>query len=392
LSKRAIIKFGGADLADGKKIKTAAKMVSTSNYEEIVVVVSAIKGTTDKLVEITSECGKLSDENVAEIISMGERTSARIFTSALKALGVKALYLDPSSEGWPIITDSNFINAKPNMVRTCELVGDYIVPLLGENIVVVCGFLGLDEKGRVTTLGRGGSDTTAMILANCLKANEIILVKDTDGVMSADPKIVSNARPLRKLDIHEMFALSYGGAKVIKADSLKYKLPINRLRILNFVSGINSEGTEITGVFNSNSLEINKKNGLLAVSLVCKIEPLTVSKIISFFGNRPIYGISTGRASLTVFTSSEKSEELINILHNSHLCLAISSKSNVGLIELTHPIFVDSPGWVAKVSNVLASGKINIIEITTSTSTISVFIEESSINRASKILRDIYET
>jgi aspartate kinase len=392
LSKRVIIKFGGADLADGKKIKTAAKMVSTSNYDEIVVVVSAIKGTTDKLVEIASECGKLSDENVAEIISMGERTSARIFTSALKALGVKALYLDPSSEGWPIITDSNFINAKPNMARTCELVRDYIVPLLGENIVVVCGFLGLDEKGRVTTLGRGGSDTTAMILANCLKANEIILVKDTDGVMSADPKIVSKARPLRKLDIHEMFALSYGGAKVIKADSLKYKLPINRLRILNFASGIDSEGTEITGVFNSNSLEINKKNGLLAVSLVCKIEPLTVSKIISLFGSRPIYGISTGRASLTVFTSSEKSEELINILHNSQLCLAISSKSNVGLIELTHPIFVDSPGWVAKVSNVLASGKINIIEITTSTSTISVFIEESSINRASKILRDIYET
>jgi aspartate kinase len=210
--------------------------------------------------------------------------------------------------------------------------------------------------------------------------------------MSADPKIVSKARPLRKLDIHEMFALSYGGAKVIKADSLKYKLPINRLRILNFASGIDSEGTEITGVFNSNSLEINKKNGLLAVSLVCKIEPLTVSKIISFFGSRPIYGISTGRASLTVFTSSEKSEELINILHHSQLCLAISSKSNVGLIELTHPIFVDSPGWVAKVSNVLASGKINIIEITTSTSTISVFIEESSINRASKILRDIYET
>jgi aspartate kinase len=392
LGLRAVIKFGGADLASGRKIREAARKVIESGYDEIVVVVSAMAGTTDDLIKVISEIGGVDDQDYAEIVSMGERTSARIFCSALRSLGADAVYLEPDDEEWPIITDSDFRNASPDMDETCDRVRRFIEPLLGEKIVVICGFLGRDKEGRLTTLGRGGSDTTAMVLANCLEADEVVLVKTTEGVMSADPKIIPDARPLSNLDIHEMFALSYGGAKVIKAEALKYKLPNQKLKIVSFSGANLMRGTEITGVFNSNSFEISKKRGLSAVSLVCDIEPDVVSRIIASFGDRALYGISTGRVSLTVFTSSENLEDLVRSLHGLEGCKALSFRGGVGLIEVTHPIFVDSPGWIARISGALASEKINIIEVTTSKSTISIFVDESRIEEAVKVVRDALET
>ncbi|MBS7656626.1 aspartate kinase [Candidatus Bathyarchaeota archaeon] len=389
MANRAVIKFGGADLATGEKIRKAAKMVAESGYKEIVVVVSAMAGVTDNLTKLISEIGIADAQDYADIVSMGERTSARILCSALRSLGVESEYFDPSQENWPIITDSNFKDATPNMEKTCERVRLFVEPLLGKKVVVVCGFLGRDEEGHITTLGRGGSDTTAMVLGNCLKAEEIVLVKETEGVMSADPKIVPEAKPLKKLDIHEMFALSHGGAKIIKAEALKFKLPDQKLRVVSFFNGISSGGTEISGVFNSSSCEITDKKGLVAVSMICSIEPSNVSKIIASFGNRPIYGISTGKVSLTVFTSSEEPNKLISELHRSELCKALSLRTNVGLIEVTHPSFIDSPGWVAKVSGALASKNINIIEVTSSKATISIFIDDKLVEDALKVVRDI---
>jgi len=392
LGTRAVIKFGGADLASGPKIREAAKKVLESNYDEIVVVVSAMKGMTDKLIRVISEMGDVNDQDYAEIVSMGERTSARLFCSALRSLGADAVYIEPDDKKWPIITTSDFKNASPDIKKTCERVKRFIEPLLGKKIVVICGFLGRDDKGRLTTLGRGGSDTTAMVLANCLNADEVVLVKETEGVMSADPKIIADAKPLNSLNIHEMFALSYGGAKIIKAEALKYKLPNQKLKIVSFSSRNLSGGTEITGVFNSNSFEISEKKGLSAVSLVCNIESDVISRIVAAFKDRPLYGISTGRVSLTIFTSSENLDALLKDLHNLDICKALSCRSNVGLIELTHPAFVDSPGWIAKISEALASEKINIIEVTTSKSTINIFIDETKIEDAIKAVRDTLET
>ncbi len=392
VANRVVIKFGGADLASGKKIRKAAHMVLESGYKEVVVVVSAMAGATDSLVNVMSKIGNVDDRDYAEIISMGERISARIFCSALRSLGTDATYLEPSDERWPIITDSNFRSAEVDMEKTCAQVRRYLEPLLREKTVVVCGFLGRDEDGNVTTLGRGGSDTTATVLANCLGAEEIILVKETKGVMSADPRIVPKARPLRRLDIHEMFALAYGGAKIVKTKALKYKLPDQKLRVVSFSQGVRSMGTEITGEFNANSSEVSERRGIMAISFVCDIEPDRFSRLIGSFGNRPIYGVSTGKRSLTVFTSSEQPKQLVNDLHDLNLCKALSCRSNVGLIELTHPDFVDSPGWIAKVSGALASEKINIIEITTSKSTINIFVDESKIEDAVKVVRDTLET
>ncbi len=391
MAGRVVIKFGGADLSTGEKIRRAAEMVARSGYREVVVVVSAMGETTNRLIEVISEIGDVNDIDYAEIVSMGERASVRIFSSALRSLGVKSIYIDPAQPEWPIITDSNYRDAKPSMDETRRRVKEYIEPLLGEFVPVICGFLGRDDHGNVTTLGRGGSDTTALILANCLEADEVILVKETEGVMSADPRMIPDAKPLDRLDIHEMFALAHGGARIIKAEALRYKLPNQRLRVVRFSNGLGSGGTEITGVFDSNSFKLADRRGILAVSLVCRITPENMSTVFNALRGRPIYGISTGSGSLTIFTSSNDKVELMNRLHSLGVAKALSCRGNVGMIELTHPVFIDSPGWVARVSNILASSGINIIEITTSKATINIFIDESRLEDAVKAVRDHLE-
>ena len=388
---RVVVKFGGACLSNGEKVRKAAGKVVESGYKEVVVVVSAMGDTTNRLIEIMKQIGTVAPEDYSEVVAMGERTSARIFSAALKAQGADSKYFEPSQDEWPIITDSNFTDAKPLLEETCRRVKAHLEPLLGKVIPVVCGFLGRDEHGRVTTLGRGGSDTTALLLANCLKAEEVILVKETEGVMSADPKIVPDAKPLPKLDIHEMFTLAYGGAKIVKASALKYKLPNQRLRVVRFSNSLKSGGTEIVGVFNSTTPEVTWKPRLLAVSIVCEMNPKGIGAILSALGDRPVYGISTGRNSLTVFTSLGGEERLLKRLHRLGVCKALSCRGGIGLLEVTHPSFIDSPGWVAKVSGALTSKGINIIEITTSKATINVFIDESNLEEAVKAVRRIFE-
>jgi len=387
------VKFGGADLATGEKIRRAAEMILKANFKEVIVVVSAMGNMTDTLIDTISHLGKISDKDYADIVSMGERISARIFCSALKALGADAVYIEPSHEEWPIITDSNFKNAKPDIHETRMRVQKYIEPLLSSGkIVVICGFLGKDKDGNVTTLGRGGSDTTALILANSLRAEEVLLVKETEGVLSADPKIVDNPRVLDKIDIYEMFALAHGGAKIIKAEALKYKIPEQRLRVVSFMSGdFRSPGTEILGALNSKTFDIKSEKNITAISLICDINPRNLGQIFAALDENIIFGVSTGRNTITIFTFSKDLRGLINKLHSLSFVKALSCLTGVGLIEISHPDFIDSPGWLAKVTSALASKGINIIEVTTSKSTISIFVDESKIDEAITAVRDILE-
>jgi aspartate kinase len=393
LGNRVVVKFGGADLSNGEKIAHAADLIVKSPYAEKVVVVSAMGKMTDNLVGTVEQIGNVKDADYAEIVSMGERTSARVFCSALKAKGANAEFIDPSSDRWPIITDSHFCDAKPDFEKTKEKVQKYLVPLLQKTIPVICGFLGKDVAGNTTTLGRGGSDTTAMLLANCLEVDEVILVKETSGVLSADPKIVSETHFLDLIEVHELFDLAQGGAKIVKAESLSYKLPNQKLRIVSMDSDdLSVGGTEVTGSLNSNSIEIIAHNTVLAINVVCDVTPDNVQGIFSVLQSRPIYGVSSGNNSITVFTSDGSVNEVLNNLHQLGKFKAISHREKVALIQVNHPTFVDSPGWVAKISNALSVEGINIIEVTTSKATINVFIEENQLTRAEKAIGDVFES
>jgi len=386
---RVVIKFGGADLSSGEKIQRAAKLVAEARFEEMIVVVSAMGKTTDSLAKTIKQIG-VSDAEWAEILSTGERTSARIFCAALRAQGLKAEVFDPAYENWPIITDSNFLNATPNLEKTASLTLQFLTPLLGKAVPVVCGFLGKDSQGRVTTLGRGGSDTTAVLLARCISADEIILVKETSGVLSADPKIVPDARLLSKLEIHEMFDLAQGGAKIVKPGALKYKLPNQTLRIVNFDSGnLTSNGTEITGSFNLNSAETQTQQGLIAISIVCEVNAQNIRNVFSVLREKPVYGVSSGRKSVTIFTTDGDVAQILNQLHNIKGFRALSHRENVAMFQISDPDFIDSPGGIARISNALSQAGINIIEVTTSKATINVFIEENEIKRAKEAIGNV---
>ena len=393
MSSRVVIKFGGADLSTDEKIARAAKLVATAPYKEIIVVVSAMGKMTDTLTSTISHIGNVSDEDYAEIVSMGERASARVFCSALRAIGAKAELIDPANANWPIITDSRFRDAKPNLEKTTTLTQKFLAPLLGATILVVCGFLGKDSNGKVTTLGRGGSDTTALLLAKCLDADAIILVKETGGVLSADPKVVADARLLDKLDIHEMFDLAQGGAKIVKPEALKYKLPNQKLRIVSFASdSLAVGGTEIAGSFNPNSAEMDSHEGLLAINVVCEVNAANLREVFAVLSQNAIYGVSSGRKSITVFTSDGNVNEVINKLHSVKGFKAISHRENVAMLQISHPVFIDSPGGVARISSALSQEDINIIEVTTSKATINVFIEENQLKRAMEAINNVFET
>jgi len=393
VGNRVVIKFGGADLATGEKVAQAAKMVADANYREIVVVVSAMGKTTDSLLNTAMQIGDVSDTDYAELISMGERVSARFFCSALRTQGAKPELFDPFNDNWPLITDSNFRNARPNMEKTDELARKFIVPLLGDAIPVVCGFTGKDPNGRITVLGRGGSDTTALVLAKCLDADEVILVKETSGVLSADPKIVSGARSLNKLDIHEMFDLAQGGAKIVKPEALRYKQPNQMLRVVDFSSAnLAVGGTEITGALDSNSSEVKIRNNLIAINVVCDVNAKNISEVFLSLSQKPIYGVSSGSRSITVFTSDGDIVEVIRKLHSVSGFKAVSHRENVAMLQVRHPTFIESPGGVAALSTALSQKGINIIEVTTSKATINVFIEENQLKRAKEAISNVVTT
>jgi len=388
IKKRVVVKFGGAELSSGKSFKQAAEMVKIAGFEEVAVVVSAIGKTTDNLINHVRDVGGVGEADYADIVSMGERVSARIFCSALKAVGLNSVYFDPQRPDWPIITNSNFLEAEPDLEETKKRTETYVEPLLKSCVPVVCGFVGKDIEGRITLLGRGGSDITATLLGNCLNADEVILVKNTEGVLSADPTLVPDAKPLKKVSIEEMFSLAKGGAKIVHPKALKYKLPHQKLRVVSFQNGLSSDGTEIVGAF-SNPFEVRRYDGLCAVTLVGELNAESLGKALNIFYGRKIAGISTGRNSTTIFVEIEDKKALLSQLCRIGEFKGVSLKEKVGAIEILSPEFIESPGWIAKISKALAEKGINIVEISSSKAAISVFLEDEDIEKALEAIKAI---
>ena len=164
-----VVKFGGSSLADHEKLLKAvmAVVAEAKRGTKIAVVVSAMGKTTDVLLTTAKNTsnGKLAKHELDDILSMGERTSVRIFATALRNNGVDACYFDPMEDKWPIITDESFQNANPIVKECIKNIQARVVPLVQQGTIpVIAGFVGKTKDGKITTLGRGGSDTTAFIL------------------------------------------------------------------------------------------------------------------------------------------------------------------------------------------------------------------------------------
>ncbi len=226
-------KYGGTSMGSPERIRNVARRIAKwyAAGHQIVVVPSAISGETNRLIALAKEVSPDPDPRELDVIaSTGEQVSVGLLAMALKDLGIKAR----SYAGWqvPIITDSAFTKARIESIGRDRIMSD----LAAANVVIVTGFQGMDGDGNITTLGRGGSDTSAVAVAAALEAQECLIYTDVDGVYTTDPRIVPEARRLKVVSFEEMLELASLGSKVLQIRSVefagKYRVPVRVLSSL----------------------------------------------------------------------------------------------------------------------------------------------------------------
>lgn len=281
-------KYGGTSVADPEKIKNVALRVARTCNEgnQVVVVVSAPAGETDRLIALTNMVSSEPSEREADIVvSTGEQVSCGLLAMALKGEGVEGVSL--LSYQIPIVTDGVYGHSRIDAVAT-----DRIKALLEKGkVVVIPGFQGISARGELTTLGRGGSDTTAVAVAAALKSDICEIYSDVDGVFSADPRVCPDAKKIKRLTYDEMLEIAGAGAKVVQMRAVelaaKYDLPLHIRSSFNGEDGTiiteNSEMEEflvsaVTHTLNEAKISVRKVPD--HVGLTAKIfEPLSRTNI-----------------------------------------------------------------------------------------------------------------
>jgi aspartate kinase len=402
-----VAKFGGTSIGNGERIRKAAESVVKEYMKgkKVVVVVSAMNKTTDEILKTVDDAigESITEKQLADIVAMGEITSVKMFASTIESLGVKSEYLDPNMDIWPIITDSNYLNAKVNFELTKAKISELIKVLDQGIIPVLCGFLGKDEDGTLTTLGRGGSDITAFLLGHCLKAEQVIIVTDVGGVMSTDPNRLQSAKKLDKISVEEMRDLATHGAKVLHPHALRYKDPLINAKIIGFEHGdLSAIGTEIIGPAGNHMLKTTALNvDPISVIAVVGEEILTKTGVLSELTDAlaknkiNIYGISTGQNSVTLFIDKSLVDNAHEILHevvvkNDDLS-SLSVGSDIAMITVASQDFIDTPGIITRVTEPLRKQKINIVEISSSQTSVVIFVEWIDGKRAYELVRSVLE-
>ena len=401
--RKIVVKFGGSSLADHEKLAKAVNAVAKEAKKgtRIAVVVSAMGKTTDMLmstVQNTSN-GKLEKRELDDILSMGERTSVRIFAAALRTNGVESCYLDPLDERWPIITDDAFSNANPLLEECEKRIRASVLPIVEKGIVpVIAGFVGRTLDGKITTLGRGGSDTTAFILAEALNADEVVLVTDADGIMSGDPKMVSNPKRLSEIDVSTLVGLADSGAKFIHSKALKYKPQSIAVKVVNHAHGdLSQKGTLITGVLATElDVEIAHPSPVAEITIVgnrVSEKPQVILEMVEKAeAQTPLLGMSMNANSVILYVSQEKNiDTLFNQIHtvilNNSETIAMAVKKDLAFLKTSGVGLEETHGLIGKISENLRVNEINIYGILTITSSILLFIDWSEREKALQLIR-----
>ena len=401
--KKIVVKFGGSSLADHEKLAKAVAAVAKEAEKgtRITVVVSAMGKTTDILLNTVKNTsnGKLEKHELDDILSMGERTSVRIFAAALRTNGVESCYLDPLDVRWPIITDAAFSNANPILEECEKRIQKHVLPIVEKRVVpVIAGFVGRTADGKITTLGRGGSDTTAFILAEALKADEVALVTDADGIMSGDPKIVSNPKRLPEIEVSTLVGLADSGAKFIHSKALKYKPQSIAVKVINHAYGdLSQNGTLITGALATElDVEIAHPSPVAEITIVgnrVSEKPLILMEIVEKTeAHASLLGMSTNMNSVILYVTQEENiDKLFNQIHNITLknpeTIAMAVKKDLAFLRTSGVGLEETHGLIGKISENLRINQINIYGILTITSSILLFTDWSEREKALQLMR-----
>ncbi len=382
-------------LEDEKAITQAAGLVSdvVTKGIGIVVVVSAMKGVTDQLLGLSKKVNPEMDASlIDELISSGERTSARLMAGALSGHGIKSVLVDPDTPYWPIVTDNRHLDANPLIEASRMRAQERIMPLLKEGKVpVVCGFLGKTEDGKTTTLGRGGSDTTAVLLGNILDAKEVVLIKDVEGVYSSDPDKVRNPQFIESLNGEEAEMLAAGGAKFLHVKALRYQGWGIRIRVTS-LDKLNA-GTIIKGDLDSINLEIFPQ-GVSMITVVGldqrKLESVSqLTKAVRADGGA-LLAMSLESTAAIFYVAGGKNvlDEVHNVLVGEAIGKAVSSFDGLSMITVKGTALETESGIIQRITQPLAREDINLYGIVTIRSSIRVFVSSNQAQKALDLLKE----
>ena len=445
------MKFGGVLMDGADNIKRSAKLVvdQLKKGDKVIVVVSAMSGVTDSLFNLArkavagemdevervvsdieqqhikaaeqlatpellpalkaeirdltaslsqiltsvSYLKELTDRSLDLIASFGERLSAPLMWAALTSQGVKSIHLTGGEAG--IVTTSDFGAAKPIMSITERKVKEKLLPLLNQGYTpVVTGFIAADVNGVITTLGRGGSDYTATILAAALRADEVWIWKDVDGVMTADPKIVKNAKSIRSLSYDEAMELAYFGAKVLHPLTVtpvqELNIPIRIKNAFNpefegtVISSIGSKDRVVKAVTSIKNTAIITVGGAGMVGV-----PSVVARTFEALAKENVDVLmisqSSSMANISIVIQKKDLDKALEALKREfkegNLVKEISVKDGVSVVAVVGEGMKGTPGVAAKVFSAVAERGVNVLMISQGSSelNISFAIEEKDL-------------
>jgi aspartate kinase len=394
-------KFGGTSVGSIERIKSVANIVSHAchNGHKVIVVVSAMAGETDRLEGLAKQIvSNPSSREVDVLISTGEQVSMSLLAMALGAKGWKIKSLTGQQAG--IVTDSRHTSA-----RIQEIKSEQLQQILGDNdVLVVAGFQGIDHAGNITTLGRGGSDLTAVAIAAAMQADECQIFTDVKGVYSSDPRIVPKARCLKEIPFPAMLELASVGAKVLQTRAVyyagKYQVP---LRVLSSFEA--AEGTKI--VYERDNMESALVSGIAYNKSETKItfsgvpdKPGILAQIIKPMSNNHIdvdmmlqATDDNGLTKIVLSVSSshvQQQKQLIEDISKAIGAIQVKLDPEVCKLSVVGVGLQHDPDVAIKMLETLAQEGINILAISNSETRISVLIEEKYLELAARSLHSIF--
>ena len=391
---RVVAKFGGTSLGSGDRVTRAADSIAAAvaDGHEIAVVASAMGSTTDDLLdEITFDA---DDADRAQIVSMGERTSVRMLKAALAARDVEARFLEPGADDWPIVTDAyGEVEVAETRERTARLVES-----LGDAVPVITGFLAEGPKGSITTLGRGGSDTTAVMLGNYMNADEVVIVTDVEGVMTGDPHVVEGARNVGEISVDELRNLSFRGAEVVAPSALSYKDGTLDVRVVHYQHGdLLSGGTTVEGEFEN--LVDMRERPLACLTIAGRAirnqpgvfhslsEPLSEAEI-------NIDAVASGLDSVTFYVDADHAERAENILHRQVIeqgaLSSVTVDEPLAVVRVTGGELPTQSGIISEIVNPFAEARIQIHDLITSATSVAIFVDWADREESLELVQDLF--
>ena len=401
--KRLVLKFGGTSVGTIEKIKKVANIIKKIFNEgnEIIVIVSAMMGATDELKKKSNLISNnFDDKELDVLLSSGEQVSCSLLSGAIIDLGLKAR----SWQGWqiPILTDANHTSSNIMRIKT-EEISNFVSQ---RGIAVITGFQGVSMDNRITTLGRGGSDLSAVVIAKFFRADSCEIYTDVDGIFTTDPSINNNAKKIDKISYEEMLEMASLGAKVMQPNAVQASMvdniPIHVKSTFSEKSGtkIISED-EIDYKKAVTGIAYSKRNAKVSVIGVVD-KPGVAADIFEPIGKNNINvdmviqntSLDGKKANVTFTIKREDLNKTLSLIEKNKQKLnynKIIHDDKLAKVSIIGAGMIANPGVTYKMFRALADMKINILAISTSEIKISVLIREDLTQKAVKALHKSFE-